>query len=113
MALYKFSYRTIDYTLLILPAERQSCGQDYHSYDAPQIMTIPINHRTPWLIGGVMLLLLLLVHHSGIISLLLFVRLFYLPPFPRVSLALSLTVFLVGLLKCTKALLFGLHLEKR
>jgi len=38
--------------------------------------------------------LLLLIRHSGITSLLLFFRLFYLLPFPRLFLVLSLTFFL-------------------
>src|SRR6218665_1395558 len=54
--------------------------------------------RQPWDTLGP---LLLLFCHSGITSLLLFVRLFYLLPFPRPFLALSLTFFLE--LKCTES----------
>ena len=52
-------------------------------------------------------LLLLVHHHSGITSLFIFDHLFFLFPFPRLSLALSLTF-----LHVLKAPLFCLHCEK-
>src|SRR6218665_3264444 len=62
----------------------------------------------PWLTLGP---LLLLVRHSGITSLFLFAHLFSLLPFPRLSLASSLTFSWNR--NALKALLFGLHREKR